>query len=457
VSSNTIGEDSEEAYSPSAIQFSDDESTGMEGSKSLDETDASVTKMNTQKLHQDTFNIVPSETKQDNSQDISTIKPPVVESEPIKIVLKKPAQPSLVNSSSVTVPVSRVEGDILDLVDDGEPPPPGEAVSGVSLSSSSVSAPIKSLPPLVPLSKKALNDDDESGVFASKSSTPPVSTPKGSLGFKSMKININLTTKQLPTKSADEKKSELTASPVLVDTTKAVSVPNPLSAKPSFSFGNTSNPAISIPVHLPPPSAALKSVTPMGHLPNSPNIQVPPPNMMQPLPMIPVHIPPPGLASSNAVPATSSVVINLNIPPPPISQARGAPIQPLGPGQHMPSSFPPRPPGFSGVTFPTLIPGMNPTRPNFPLFNNAAESGSVANSSTADEFPSRRTAESDAISETDRVTRVNLDREPNRRDTRNRNSSQGGRDFRGRASGFGRRTFDRRRGRSRSPDRNRSR
>jgi hypothetical protein len=148
----------------------------------------------------------------------------------------------------------------------------------------------------------------------------------------------------------------------------------------------------------------------------------------------------------------------LSFPPPSMDGKNFSPRVPMTSGHAPPSGFP------SSSSFGSSLTSLRPS--NFPPPLRAPENISSVTSSMPeiqdDQGSSNARAleggcHSPSANDSDRVQRLNVDKDALRKDNRGRNNH--GRDFRGRSS-HGRRTFDRRRGgrsRSRSVDRNRSR
>lgn len=285
-----------------------------------------------------------SEKKQLEEQPVAASVPPVIlndkQTEEIKIILSKINANPVNTSPSISAAdnIAPKEPGIVDLVVDTEPREP--LPPGVEN--------IDDAPPLPPLnpppSLQSKNKVFEDSPFEK---SPVLKLGGGTSTPGKMKININLSTKSLPAapipkqipdvdSRGDKVSADLKTS--FKDIDERVS---PMKDPQQQSITKETFAAPPIPVEFMsvPPSVLLSQ---------------PPP----PLAAVPLHLPPPPVVAPPPAVTTGSVVVNLTIPPPP---------------------FISRPPS----AFPPLMPGGSPVMPPLPLAQAAQLAGSTASPTLA--------------------------------------------------------------------------
>ncbi|CAL8092895.1 unnamed protein product [Orchesella dallaii] len=308
--SKKVRDSAEEAYSPSAMDFSDDEPVGHGTAESVSQVDTyDGNKMITPNR---CFNPVSSDSLEldkikthsdfDSKHPISQSKESQIvdlderQTEEIKIILKKISTPRIstshINEKQVGLERETSDGSP-DLNDNSEPTPPGECHA----------LPLRPLS-ASPLAKTIKAFDD----------SPFEKGPLFPCSQSKVKININLSTKTLPVPGGSYKKENNSSASFAFDSSKLKS---DCSIEPRLyqDIDERILPkdgSILPPVPVQPESVALQSVEfPL----------VPPPVVMNQslatlVPSVPLHVPPPPLQTSSSS-SIGSVVINLNVPPPP--------------------------------------------------------------------------------------------------------------------------------------------
>ncbi|ODM94691.1 hypothetical protein Ocin01_11991 [Orchesella cincta] len=347
----------EEAYSPSAMDFSDDDVVCEDDDllsnttqKVPDDKHVKDNKTGGRFMFGQSSDDSGVKEKIDAKNAESQSKEPLIvdlderQTEEIKIILSKintPVIPIAHHSSSekhVGLLNKTLLDGTVDLVDDSEPPPPGEN-----------SAP--SLPPLSvsPLTKSSKVFDD----------SPFEKSPLLTNNQSRVKININLSTKMLPLSTSKKEIDKNSASFAVDSSEPSLDCPvEPTMFKDIDEriLAKEGLPPPIIPETIPLPPVDFKTV--------------PPPVVInQPLttlvPSVPLHIPPPPLQSSSG-----SVVINLNVPPPPFIT-----IPPQLTGIRFPSTQAPSAQQVAAPTFLSRPPPSTPPRNQFSPIDTSSSSG----------------------------------------------------------------------------------
>jgi hypothetical protein len=436
-------EDSEEAYSPSAIQFSDEETLDSLGKQQTTivplitppplEPEAEVVSSTAVNVSTVSIPEVVTQIEEDDD-DVEPLPPGVDDDEPEPLPpgvdIETPERKIDEISIPVIKPIEALHIDDIKITMPKMSEIPAAAAATAAITQKAKQSTIDlddNFPPTRPPLKKPEPKSD--GIFESLI----VPAPKVSPGATKMKININLTTKQLPSPG------EITANS---EDLQSSSQPLPHLL-----------PAMPVNTHLPPP-ILIQPTLGMHLRPNHESLS----HIHQPPPMPSLHIPPPPILTPRG-PSNSSVVINLNIPPPPLMQMMGRGMPPSVSGPPRPMGFPPQ-----GMQFPQVPPPPPPLRSNAPQ-GFVPAFGGPSNQRPMPGLDVERDRRGDEV---DRVQRVNIERD---RDDRGMKNDRGGgremnrdRPFRGGGRGrdprgghrpggdrmnYGRRRFDR--SRSRSP------